>query len=142
MPQLRPYAPKDWSPFIALELETQLDSLGDSTEQERQIFKERFIALLDVKRGFSKNGFRPPCAQLWVLAGLQGQALIPLHELPGRLDEVQPGPGAQVVCYCHHGVRSLNAAAILRQAGFANAVSLAGGINLWSQLIDPSVPRY
>ena|SRR2546422_4850652 len=76
------------------------------------------------------------------LARLQGQALIPLHELPGRLDEVQPGPGAQVVCYCHHGVRSLNAAAILRQAGFANAVSLAGGINLWSQLIDPSVPRY
>ncbi len=76
------------------------------------------------------------------LARLQGQALIPLHELPGRLDEVQPGPGAQVVCYCHHGVRSLSAAAILRQAGFANAVSLAGGINLWSQLIDPSVPRY
>ena len=131
MPQLRPYAPKDWSPFIALELETQLDSLGDSTEQERQIFKERFIALLDVRQEWEHQ-----------LARLQGQALIPLHELPGRLDEVQPGPGAQVVCYCHHGVRSLSAAAILRQAGFANAVSLAGGINLWSQLIDPSVPRY
>ena len=76
------------------------------------------------------------------LARLPDQALIPLPELPARLDEVQPGTGAQVVCYCHHGVRSLSAAAILRQAGFADAVSLAGGIDLWSRTVDPSVPRY
>lgn len=76
------------------------------------------------------------------LARLPGEALIPLHELPGRLDEVRPPEGAEIVCYCHHGVRSLSAAAILRQAGFGNAVSLAGGIDLWSRVIDPSVPRY
>jgi ribosomal protein S18 acetylase RimI-like enzyme len=75
MPRLRLYAPKDWSPFIALELETQLDSLGDSTEEERQIFKERFIALLDVKMGFTKSGFRRPGAQLWVLEGDDGRFL-------------------------------------------------------------------
>src|SRR6266446_3604665 len=63
MPHLRPYAPKDWSRFVELELETQLDSLGDSTEQERDIFKERFTALLDVKMGFSRNGFRRPGAR-------------------------------------------------------------------------------
>jgi len=67
MPHLRPYSPKDWSQFIALEMETQLDALGDSTEAERAIFKERFSALLDVKMGFSRNGFRRPGAQLWVL---------------------------------------------------------------------------
>jgi rhodanese-related sulfurtransferase len=55
---------------------------------------------------------------------------------------VRPPEGAEIVCYCHHGVRSLSAAAILRQAGFGNAVSLAGGIDLWSRVIDPSVPRY
>jgi adenylyltransferase/sulfurtransferase len=76
------------------------------------------------------------------LARLPDQALIPLHELPARLDEVKPPPGAQVVCYCHHGVRSLGAAAILREAGFADAVSLAGGIDLWSRMVDPGVPRY
>jgi rhodanese-related sulfurtransferase len=76
------------------------------------------------------------------LARLPGQAVIPLHELPARLDEVQPPEGAEIVCYCHHGVRSLSAAAILRGAGFGNAVSLAGGIDLWSRLVDPSVPRY
>jgi ribosomal protein S18 acetylase RimI-like enzyme len=69
MPRLRLYLPKDWPHFVALELETQLDSLGDSTEEERAIFKERFSALLDVKMGFSKNGFRRPGAQLWVLEG-------------------------------------------------------------------------
>jgi ribosomal protein S18 acetylase RimI-like enzyme len=67
MPHLRPYAPKDWPQFIALELETQLDALGDSTEEERAIFRERFPALLDVKMGFSRNGFRRPGAQLWIL---------------------------------------------------------------------------
>jgi ribosomal protein S18 acetylase RimI-like enzyme len=69
MPKLRPYAPKDWPHFLALELETQLDSLGDSTEEERSTLKERFPALLDVKMGFSKNGFRRLGSELWILEG-------------------------------------------------------------------------
>ena len=75
MPNLRPYLPKDWPQFLALELETQLDSLGDSTEQERATLRERFPALLDVKMGFSKNGFRRPGAELWVLDGDAGEYL-------------------------------------------------------------------
>jgi len=86
---------------------------------------------LDVRQGWEHQ-----------LARLPDHALIPVHELPSRLDEVQPPEGAQIVCYCHHGVRSLGAVAFLRQAGFANALSLAGGIDLWSRLVDPSVPRY
>jgi rhodanese-related sulfurtransferase len=89
------------------------------------------IYLIDVRNGWEHQ-----------LARLPDQAAIPLQELAGRLDEVQPAPGAQVVCYCHHGVRSLTAASILREAGFENAVSLAGGIDLWSRLMDASVPRY
>ena len=76
------------------------------------------------------------------LARLQDQALIPLHELPSRLEEVQPPEGALLVAYCHHGVRSLSAAAFLRNAGFGEAVSLAGGIDRWSLAIDPAIPRY
>lgn len=75
MPNLRPYAPKDWPHFFALELDTQLDSLGESTEQERATLKERFAALLDVKMGFSRNGFRRPGAELWVLEGDKGEYL-------------------------------------------------------------------
>ncbi|MCA1829618.1 MAG: GNAT family N-acetyltransferase [Myxococcales bacterium] len=75
MPRLRPYGPKDWPHFIALELDTQLDSLGDSTETERATLRERFPALLDVKMAFSKNGFRRPGAELWVLEGDAGEYL-------------------------------------------------------------------
>ena len=75
-------------------------------------------------------------------AALPGSVLIPLHELPTRIDEVQPIEGATVVAYCHHGVRSLSAAALLEARGFVGVVSLAGGIDAWSREIDPSVPRY
>src|SRR2546430_16629170 len=75
------------------------------------------------------------------LARLPDQAVIPLHELPARLDEGQPGAGAEVVCYCHHGVRSLSAAAFLRQAGFEKAMSLAAGSRPWPRVTRPSWRR-
>jgi len=73
---------------------------------------------------------------------LTDSLLIPLPELPGRVEEVEPPAEAQVVVLCHHGVRSLRGAAILRSAGHDNAASLAGGIDAWSRLVDPAVPRY
>lgn len=73
---------------------------------------------------------------------LANSLLIPLGELPGRIDEVNPPEGALVVVYCHHGVRSLSGAAILARAGIENAASLSGGIEAWSLQIDPAVPRY
>ena len=70
---------------------------------------------------------------------LSDSVLIPLGELAGRVEDVPAG--APVVVYCHHGVRSLTGAAILRRAGI-EAASLAGGIDRWSVAVDPSVPRY
>ena len=72
---------------------------------------------------------------------LPDSLLVPLPELPGRVEEVQPPAGALVVVYCHHGVRSLSGAAILRRAGI-EASSLSGGIDAWSLTVDPAVPRY
>src|SRR5437879_9735708 len=74
-------------------------------------------------------------------AALPDQLLLPLDQMADRIDEVQPPEGALVVAYCHHGIRSLNAAALLAQAGI-EAVSLAGGIDLWSLQVDAKVPRY
>jgi rhodanese-related sulfurtransferase len=73
---------------------------------------------------------------------LPGSVLIPLPELAGRTAEVEPPEKSFVVAYCHHGIRSLSAAAILQQAGFDNVASLAGGIDAWSLRVDPKVPRY
>ncbi len=75
-------------------------------------------------------------------AALPKSQLVPLNELAARAAEVKPPPGALVVVYCHHGIRSLSGAAILERLGVKDVVSLAGGIDEWSLHVDPSVPRY
>jgi rhodanese-related sulfurtransferase len=72
---------------------------------------------------------------------LPGSVLIPLPELDERADELEPLRGRPVVVYCHHGVRSLDGAAYLLSRGL-DAVSLHGGIDLYSRLVDPRLPRY
>ena len=74
-------------------------------------------------------------------AKLPGSVLIPLGQLAERAGEVVPPAGAKVVTYCHHGIRSLEAAAQLAELGH-DAASLAGGIERWSVAVDSSVPRY
>ncbi len=76
------------------------------------------------------------------VAALPQSLLIPLGELAERADEVVAPGGTLVVAYCHHGVRSLSAAAMLEAAGHRDVVSLAGGIDAWSREIDPRMPRY
>jgi rhodanese-related sulfurtransferase len=76
------------------------------------------------------------------LARLPDDVLVPLDQLAEHHDEIAPPEGALLVTYCHHGVRSINAAAMLERIGHPRVASLAGGIDAWSQLIDPSVPRY
>jgi rhodanese-related sulfurtransferase len=75
-------------------------------------------------------------------AALTGSVLLPLDQLPARLGEVSPPDGALIVVYCHHGIRSLSGAALLRQAGFPDVASLAGGIDAWARLVDPRLARY
>ncbi len=74
------------------------------------------------------------------MARIEGGTLIPLRELPDRLDELERN--REIVVYCHSGVRSAHAAQLLRSAGFDKAANLAGGIDAWSARIDPAVPRY
>ena len=49
---------------------------------------------------------------------------------------------ATIVVYCHHGIRSMQAAGQLLSQGFKNIYNLDGGIDAWSLHVDPSVPRY
>ena len=74
-------------------------------------------------------------------ANLDG-ALIPLGELPQRLDELEAHRGDPVlVVHCRLGGRSAQAVEFLRSHGFENAVNLTGGIHAWSDEIDPSLPK-
>jgi rhodanese-related sulfurtransferase len=65
---------------------------------------------------------------------------IPLHLLAIRYNEL---PKEQpIACLCHHGARSYQAAIFLKAQGFENVVNISGGIDAWSTLLDPHVPRY
>jgi rhodanese-related sulfurtransferase len=74
-------------------------------------------------------------------ASLPNSLLMPMGEVPSRAHP-ELDPDAPIVVMCHHGARSLNVALWLRDQGFANAQSLAGGIDAWSRTIDPNIPRY
>ncbi|MEO8858147.1 MAG: rhodanese-like domain-containing protein [Burkholderiaceae bacterium] len=65
---------------------------------------------------------------------------IPMGSIPGRLDEL---PATQpIACLCHHGARSMQVATFLHSRGFAHVANIAGGIDAWSEELDPAVARY
>ncbi|MBL8962643.1 MAG: rhodanese-like domain-containing protein [Phycisphaerae bacterium] len=78
----------------------------------------------------------------WDLVHIPGSVHIPLDEIERRHDEIDRAPDQELAILCHHGVRSMKAALALRALGHAGAVSVAGGIELWSLAADPSIPRY
>ena len=71
---------------------------------------------------------------------IQDAQLIPLNELPQNTDGLDDH--AEIVIYCHHGMRSMYAAAYLYQNGFQNVKSLTGGIDQWAIEIDKTLNRY
>jgi adenylyltransferase/sulfurtransferase len=87
------------------------------------------ILLVDVREPWEYDLCRIPNAKL-----------IPLGTLPANVTALMDA--GEVICYCHHGMRSLDAAVWLRQQGVESAKSLAGGIERWSVEVDPQVPRY
>ena len=71
-----------------------------------------------------------------------GAPLIPLGELPKRLDELAAEKDRNIVVHCKSGGRSQKAAQFLKSAGFPHVENLAGGILAWAEKIDPTLPKY
>jgi len=69
-----------------------------------------------------------------------GAPLIPLGDLPNRLNELDPN--REIVVHCKSGGRSQRAAEFLQKSGFKNVVNLAGGITAWATDVDPKLPKY
>lgn len=71
-----------------------------------------------------------------------GGTLVPMDELPSRLQEVAPEMDGHVVVMCRSGSRSAHVVAWMQQLGYTNVFNLAGGIIAWSREVDPSVAIY
>ena len=76
------------------------------------------------------------------VAKIEGSQLIPMGEIGERLEELEPYRDRRIVVHCHHGGRSLRVTQALRTQGFTQCQNMTGGIDVWSQQIDESVPRY
>jgi len=74
------------------------------------------------------------------LCRLENATHIPVEEIEFRTDELNADD--DIVVYCHHGIRSAAVAEYLRRLGFAKAVNLAGGLDLWARTVDPAMARY
>lgn len=96
--------------------------------------------MLDEREDFILLDVRQP--EEHAMARIESSTFIPLGELPAALPRLQEHADKPIVTHCHLGMRSLQAAAFLRQQGFDDVKSMAGGIDAWAERIDPSVPRY
>jgi rhodanese-related sulfurtransferase len=94
-----------------------------------RLLKENSIRLLDV---------RTPGEH--AIAHIDGAVLVD-QALVDEIVTTWP-KDTPLVTLCHHGIRSLDAAAFLQGHGFTNVRSMRGGIAVWSAAIDPNVPQY
>ncbi|MGB2632558.1 MAG: rhodanese-like domain-containing protein [Candidatus Acidiferrum sp.] len=76
----------------------------------------------------------------YAICHIEGAVLIPMGTIPANLQKLDTDE--DVICFCHHGMRSMDVANWLRAQGVKSAKSMAGGIDRWSLEIDPKVPRY
>ncbi len=99
-----------------------------ATALQRLLSEENPPTLIDVR----EEGEAAICA-------IDGSTLIPMSELPQRLQEI---PRDRLVAlYCHHGMRSMMAGQWLARNGY-DALSLAGGIDRWAIEVEPGMARY
>ncbi|MGH9582526.1 MAG: rhodanese-like domain-containing protein [Bryobacteraceae bacterium] len=77
------------------------------------------------------------------LARIADAEAIPMQSIPGQMQRLEALADEKALLFlCHHGVRSLQVTAWMREHGVENCFSVAGGIDRWSAEVDASVPRY
>ena len=74
------------------------------------------------------------------LARIDGAVHIPMHEFVARLEEVPRE--SPIVVMCKVGERSYRVASFLVSRGYTDVYNLEGGIDAYSERVDPSIPRY
>jgi len=122
------FSPIDYEQFCGGRNEEAIPTMS-APELKRKMDACEPFELIDVREPFE-----------YEIARIDGAKLIPLGEIAERVNELQRE--RPIVVHCHSGQRSAQAVRLLQQRGFANLYNLEGGIDAWSDQIDPSVPKY
>jgi monothiol glutaredoxin len=109
----------------------------DNTPPIQQISAPELKAMIDSGEPFEFLDVRTDDER--AIASIAGSTLLDQaeHDRLLTLDRDTP-----LVLQCHHGMRSQSAAEYFREHGFRKLYNLSGGIDAWSTLVDPLVPRY
>ena len=116
-------------------MQSDTDPNGDEvlpispTELKRRLEQGEVPCLLDVREDWEHS-----------LSALPDSTHIPLDQLIDRMQELMFED--EIIVYCHFGERSFRAGKILKESGVATVYNLIGGIDAYSQIADPSIPRY
>jgi sulfur-carrier protein adenylyltransferase/sulfurtransferase len=101
----------------------------DVTEVKAKLDRGDDFELIDVREPYE-----------YQICSIPGAKLIPLGQLPKRLNELDRN--AEIVAHCKSGKRSQQAVDLLKKNGYSNVLNMTGGILAWSDKVDPSVPKY
>ncbi len=121
----------DYQAFCGIGAEPEYSGVEISVEEFRRERESKGdeLVLVDVREPHE-----------WEIVHIDGARLIPLSQLPDRLNELDGH--AEIVTQCHHGARSMKALEILRGAGFGKVRNLAGGIDAWAERVEPGMVSY
>ena len=137
---LPPEFARGWGPEVSADgrsLRGCVTAPGEGVSEEFQItageLKEKIddgnVVLLDVREPLE-----------WEIAHLDGATLMPVAQVPNRVNELSTAD--EIVVYCKTGVRSARITNFLREMGFRKVKNLEGGIDAWADEVDPAMPRY
>src|SRR6478752_4265088 len=104
-----------------------------------EITAEEVQAKLDAGDQFTLLDVREPWE--FETARMHRATLMPMGDVPSRAHQ-ELDPEDHIVVVCHHGMRSMNVTAWLRQQGFEKTQSMRGGIDAWARSVDGKVPVY
>lgn len=122
------FSPIDYDIFCGAQHEEEIPEMSPH-ELKRKMDAGEPFELIDVREPFE-----------YEIARIGGAKLIPLGEIADRLDELKREQ--TIIVHCHSGKRSAEATQLLLQHGFTKVYNLEGGIDAWSDQIDPEVPKY
>ena len=110
--------------------ETQTMEEITATELKQRLDKGDDIQIIDVREPHE-----------YEIAQIPNSRLIPLGQVLGRMNEIDPE--RETIVHCKMGGRSAKAIEALKRTGFTgHLINLKGGITAWSNEVDPSVPKY
>lgn len=101
----------------------------DPLEIKVLLEKETDIKLIDVREKWE-----------YEYARIDGAENIPLSVFVHSVNKIDNNK--KIILYCHHGSRSYQACSFLVRNGFKDVINMDGGINAWSDLVDPSLAKY